>query len=66
MVFSSIVFLFRFLSIVLLLYYFIPNKGKNLFLLVVSLIFYSWGEPKYFIIMIMSIAVDYIAVSMSV
>ena len=61
MVFSSIVFLFRFLSIVLLLYYFIPNKGKNLFLLVVSLIFYSWGEPKYFIIMIMSIAVDYIA-----
>lgn len=60
MVFSSIVFLFRFLSIVLLLYYFIPNKGKNLFLLVVSLIFYSWGEPKYFIIMIISIAVDYI------
>ncbi len=61
MVFSSIVFLFRFLSIVLLLYYFIPNKGKNLFLLLASLTFYSWGEPKYFIIMIMSIAVDYIA-----
>lgn len=59
MVFSSIVFLFRFLPIVLLIYYLIPNKCKNLSLLFVSLIFYSWGEPKYFIIMIASIVVDY-------
>lgn len=61
MVFSSIVFLFRFLPIVLLIYYLIPNKCKNLSLLFVSLIFYSWGEPKYFIIMIASIIVDYFA-----
>ena len=61
MVFSSIVFLFRFLPIVLLFYYFIPNKCKNLSLLFVSLLFYSWGEPKYFVIMIASIIVDYIA-----
>ena len=61
MVFSSIVFLFRFLPIVLLFYYLIPNKCKNFSLLFVSLIFYSWGEPKYFIIMIASIVVDYVA-----
>lgn len=61
MVFSSIVFLFRFLPIVLLIYYLIPNRCKNLSLLFMSLIFYSWGEPKYFIIMIASIVVDYVA-----
>ncbi|QSX07079.1 MBOAT family protein [Sedimentibacter sp. zth1] len=59
MVFSSIVFLFRFLPIVLLIYYLIPNKCKNLSLLFFSLLFYSWGEPKYFFIMIASICVDY-------
>lgn len=61
MVFSSVIFLFRFLFIVLLLYYIIPNKWKNLFLLLTSLVFYSWGEPKYFVIMIASILVDYTA-----
>lgn len=59
MVFSSIVFLFRFLFVVLLFYYLIPNKYKNLFLLITSIIFYSWGEVKYFIIMIISIMIDY-------
>ncbi len=52
MVFSSISFIFRFLP---------PNKFKNLTLLFLSLIFYSWGEPKYFLIMIASIFVDYFA-----
>lgn len=59
MVFSSIVFLFRFLPFILLVYYFIPNKFKNFMLLSFSLLFYSWGEPKYFFIMIASIIVDY-------
>lgn len=59
MVFSSILFIFRFLPIAMILYFLTPNKFKNLTLLGVSLIFYSWGEPKYFLIMLASIFVDY-------
>ena len=61
MVFSSIMFLFRFLPIALLIYYLTPRKFKNLVLFVESLIFYSWGEVRYFPIMIFSVALDYIA-----
>ena len=60
MVFSSILFIFRFLPVAMLIYFLTPNKFKNLILLLVSLIFYSWGEPKYFGIMIASIVVDYV------
>lgn len=59
MVFSSILFIFRFLPIVLGIYYLTPKKFKNLIILILSLFFYSWGEPKYFIIMIISIVLDY-------
>lgn len=59
MVFSSIMFIFRFLPIAFIIYYLTPNKFKNLTLLVLSLFFYSWGEPKYFFIMILSIIVDF-------
>lgn len=59
MVFSSILFIFRFLPIAMILYFLTPNKFKNLTLLIVSLIFYSWGEPKYFLLMVASIFVDY-------
>lgn len=59
MVFSSILFIFRFLPIAMMLYFLTPNKFKNLTLLIISLIFYSWGEPKYFLIMLASIFVDY-------
>lgn len=59
MVFSSITFIFRFLPIALGIYFLTPQKYKNFILLVVSLFFYSWGEAKYFIIMIASIVVDY-------
>ena len=59
MVFSSILFIFRFLPIAMILYFLTPNKYKNLTLLLISLIFYSWGEPKYFLIMVASIFVDY-------
>ena len=59
MVFSSILFIFRFLPIVMGIYFLTPKKFKNLSLLVLSLVFYSWGEPKYFFIMIISIFIDY-------
>ncbi|GAB6170242.1 MBOAT family protein [Clostridium carnis] len=59
MVFSSTIFIFRFLPIALFIYFLTPNKFKNLTLLILSLIFYSFGEPRYFIIMIFSIFIDF-------
>lgn len=59
MVFSSITFLFRFLPIAFLIYFITPRKFKNFILIVLSLFFYSWGEIKYFPIMIASIVIDY-------
>jgi len=60
MVFSSITFLFYFLPIVLGIYYIVPNKWKNMILLLASLFFYFWGEPKYVLVMISSIISTYI------
>ena len=60
MVFSSITFLFYFLPLVILSYFLSPSKLKNLTLLIFSLIFYTFGEPKYIFIMIFSTIVDYI------
>ena len=60
MVFSSITFLFYFLPIVLIIYYLIPNKYKNIVLLISSFIFYFYGEPKNIYIMILSILATYI------
>lgn len=60
MVFSSIAFLFYFLPIVLGIYYIVPNKAKNLVLLIASLFFYFYGEPTYGIIMVLSIVLTYI------
>lgn len=59
MVFSSLLFLFCYLPIVLLIYYLIPYKFRNPFLFVVNLIFYGWGEPIYVSLMIFSTIVDY-------
>lgn len=59
MVFSSILFIFRFLPIAIFTYFITPRKFRNYTLLILSLIFYSWGEGKYFLIMIASIFVDY-------
>lgn len=61
MVFSSILFLFRFMPAAFAIYYLVPRRFKNFTLLVLSLIFYSWGEAKYFPIMIASTVVDYTA-----
>lgn len=59
MVFSSLPFLFFYLPVVLLVYRLSPLHLRNLFLLLVSLFFYGWGEPVYILIMLLSIAVDY-------
>lgn len=60
MVFSSLLFLFRFLPIVLLGYFLLPRKFRNLFLLLFSLFFYAWGEPTYIALMLFSIVVNYL------
>lgn len=59
MVFSSLIFLFMFLPITLLLYYLSPKSWRNLILFIASLIFYAWGEPVYICIMIFSTVFDY-------
>ena len=61
MIFSSLNFLFIFLPIVLILYYIVPFRFKNFVLLIVSIIFYAWGEPVYVILMVLSIAFNYVA-----
>ena len=60
MLFSSIPFLYYFLPCVLLLYLIAPRKLKNSVLLLSSLFFYGWGEPKYLILMLLSITQGYI------
>ena len=59
MVFSSIPFLFYYLPCVLALYYLMPVRGKNFILLLASLFFYAWGEPKYLLFMVLSILQGY-------
>lgn len=60
MVFSSLVFLFYFLPVVLGFYFIAPPKGKNLVLFTVSLVFYAWGEPVYLFLMLFSILINYL------
>lgn len=59
MVFSSLIFLFLFLPVTILIYYISPKRLRNAILLVASLIFYAWGEPIYIFIMIFSTVFDY-------
>lgn len=60
MVFSSLLFLYIFLPITLLLYYLIPRDKRNVVLLAVSLFFYAWGEPVYLLGILASIIVNYV------
>ena len=55
MIFSSIPFLYYFLPCVLLAYFLTPARGKNAVLLLFSLIFYAWGEPRYVPVMLLSL-----------
>ena len=59
MLFSSNTFLFGFLPAVVVLYYLCPRRYRNILLLVSSLIFYGWGEPKYVLLMLVSILLNY-------
>lgn len=61
MVFSSLLFLFFYLPAVLAVYYLVPSKWRNLWLFLVNLVFYGWGEPVYLLLMLLSIAVNYAA-----
>ena len=61
MVFSSLLFLFRFLPAVLAAYYILPKRCRNLVLFLSSLIFYAWGEPVYVVLILFSTVTDYCA-----
>lgn len=60
MVFTSLEFLFLYFAVTMIFYFIVPLKLRNIVLLIVSLVFYGWGEPRYVVIMIVSMVVDYI------
>ena len=60
MLFSSVPFLFYFLPCVLILYFLVPRQLKNGVLLLASLVFYGWGEPRYLVLMLVSVAQGYV------
>ncbi|MFJ8234704.1 MBOAT family O-acyltransferase [Ureibacillus sp. NPDC094379] len=60
MVFSSLIFLYVFLPIIIILYFIFPKVLRNTILLIASLLFYAWGEPKYVLLMLISIIINYV------
>ncbi|QQS52146.1 MAG: MBOAT family protein [Bacteroidota bacterium] len=66
MVFSSVVFLVWFLPLSLIIYYLLPFKYKNYFLLAISLVFYAWGAPKFTLVLSISVIIDFYLVKMMV
>ena len=61
MVFSSILFLFIYLPVVLAVYYLLPLRSRNFWLFVVNFVFYGWGEPVYIVLMLASICINYVS-----
>ncbi len=61
MVFSSILFIFIYLPVVLAVYYLVPSRWRNLWLFIVNLVFYGWGEPVYILLMVFSICLNYVS-----
>ena len=59
MVFSSVVFLYIFLPIMLLIYFIVPKKFKNAVMILASLIFFAWGEIRYIFIMLILAVMDF-------
>ena len=59
MIFSSLTFLFAYLPVTLAVYFLMPLRARNAVLLLVSLVFYGWGEPVYISIMVLSTLIDY-------
>lgn len=60
MVFSSVIFLFRFLPLFFLCYFVFPGRMRNLILFLGSILFYAWGEPVYVVLMLISTLSDYV------
>lgn len=60
MLFSSLTFLYLFLPLLLLIYFTLPKRWRNGFLLLASLIFYAWGEPIYIVLMLFSTGFDFV------
>ncbi len=60
MLFSSMAFLILFLPITLAGYWLLPGKGKNIWLLAVSMVFYAWGEPEFVAVMAASVGINYL------
>ncbi|HZK28663.1 MAG TPA: MBOAT family O-acyltransferase, partial [Clostridia bacterium] len=61
MLFSSLTFLYYFLPAVLIVYYGVPRRLKNAVLLIASLLFYAWGEPRFVVIMVLTAMTGYLA-----
>lgn len=61
MVFSSLTFLYAYLPLVLIVYFLVPFRYRNLTLFIVSLFFYGWGEPVYIFVMLLSITMNWLA-----
>ena len=59
MLFTSITFLYYFLPLVLIFYFITPKKYRNIILLISSIIFYAYGEPKYVFLMLLEIIISY-------
>ena len=64
MVFSSITFLYYFLPILILVYYIVPSKLRNITILIFSLAFYFYGEPKYVLLLVASFTLNYLFAKM--
>ena len=62
MIFNSIIYIFLFLPMALLVYYITPMKWRNLVLLILSLLFFSWGSPSYVGLLLISMGVNYLGV----
>ena len=60
MVFSSLVFLFAYLPLTLVIYYITPRKWRNVFLFFINLLFYGWGEPLLVLLMVFNVAFNYV------
>ena len=61
MLFSSIPFIYYFLPAFLIIYYLVPKSLKNTVMLLASLVFYAWGEPKYVVLMVITIVIGYVS-----
>ena len=59
MVFSSLLFMFIYLPVVLAVYYLVPVRWRNPWLFAVNMVFYGWGEPVYILLMLFSICINF-------